>query len=156
MTKLKQTEAQMQPDKGEIMSIFDNLKKAAGTSPFQTAALTVCTLCAYAATPEIGIEMLNFLKGLQPLSEYDKQFLRDRFATGKHIPFSYFEGASAENDYTPSLPFKVKVQSDGYSYENEGYAKLFIPSGGADAPRPLVLRQKGRRAAVSGSYGNST
>ena len=30
MTKLKQTEAQMQPDKGEIMSIFDNLKKAAG------------------------------------------------------------------------------------------------------------------------------
>ena len=136
------------------MSIFDNLKKAAGgaakdavkaavsaakeekqtftfealpesvdelkvlpeaalASPFQTAALTVCALCAYGAAPEIGIEMLNFLKGPQPLSEYDKQFLKDRFAAGKHIPFSYFEGASAENDYTPSRPFKVTVQSNG-------------------------------------------
>ena len=119
------------------------LPEAALASPFQTAALTVCALCAYGAAPEIGIEMLNFLKGPQPLSEYDKQFLRDRFAAGKHIPFSYFEGAAAENDYTPSRPFKVTVQSNGYSYENEGYAKLFIPSGGADSPRPIVLRQKG-------------
>ena len=119
------------------------LPEAALASPFQTAALTVCALCAYAADPEIGIEMLNFLKGPQPLSEYDKQFLRDRFAAGKHIPFSCFEGASAENDYTPARPFKVTVQSNGYSYDNEGYAKLFIPSGGADSPRPIVLRQKG-------------
>lgn len=35
------------------------LPEAALASPFQTAALTVCALCAYAADPEIGIEMLN-------------------------------------------------------------------------------------------------
>ena len=38
------------------------LPEASLDSPFKTAALTVCALCAYAADKQIGIEMLNFLK----------------------------------------------------------------------------------------------
>ena len=44
-------------------------------TPFKTAALTVCALCAYAANKDAGIEMLNFLKGPQPLSNLELQFL---------------------------------------------------------------------------------
>lgn len=121
------------------------LPEAALTSPFQAAALTVCALCAYAASPEMGIQMLNYLKGPQPLSNHEKQLLKNRFASGKHIPFSYFKGAAAENDYTPSRPFTVAVSKNPYTYEEEGYAKLFIPSGGADWPRPLILRRKGEQ-----------
>lgn len=121
------------------------LPEAALTSPFETAALTVCALCAYAAKPEIGTEMLDFLKGPQPLTNHDKQFLRDRFAAGKHIPFSYFAGATPANNYTPAEPFTVTVSADPHSYDEEGYVKLFIPSGGADSPRPVVLRRKGEQ-----------
>ena len=47
------------PESVEEMKL---LPEAALTSPFETAALTVCALCAYAAVPEVGREMLNFLK----------------------------------------------------------------------------------------------
>ena len=113
-------------------------------SPFKTAALTVCALCAYASDKDTGIEMLNFLKGPQPLSPFDLQFLRDRFMDGKtYVPFSYFEGAGPENNYSPSEPFTVEVFSNPYSYDNEGYARLLIRSGGADTERPITLRKRG-------------
>ena len=120
------------------------LPEAVLDNPFKTAALTVCALCALAASQEIGIEMLNFLKGPQPLSNMEISFLKDRVRDCKHyVPFSYFAGATPENDYTPAEPFTVTVESNPYSYVNNGYAKLFIKSGGADTPREVVLRRKG-------------
>ena len=120
------------------------LPEAALTSPFQTAALTVCALCAYAAAPEIGIEMLNFLKGPQPLSTYDKQFLRDRFMDGRqYIPFSFFEGATPANDYTPNEPFCITVKANPYSACDSDRVTLYVHSGGADSDRQLTLRRKG-------------
>lgn len=119
------------------------LPEASLDSPYKTAALTVCALCAYAAEKEIGIEMLNFLKGPQPLSAYDKTFLRDRFMDKTYVPFSYFEGAVPENDYTPNEPFKITVSSNPYSFNEEGYAVLWLTSGGADSPREIKLRKKG-------------
>ena len=113
-------------------------------SPFKTAALTVCALCAYAADKDTGIEMLNFLKGPQPLSNAEMQFLKDRFMDGKtYVPLSYFEGAVPDNDYSPSEPLTIEVFSNPYSYDNDGYAKLYIRSGGADTERPITLRKRG-------------
>lgn len=113
-------------------------------SPFKTAALTVCALCAYAADKQIGIEMLNFLKGPKPLSPFEISFIDDRLRDGKtYVPFSYFKGATPDNNYTPSEPFSVTVSSNPYSNANEGYMKLFIRSGGADSPREIVMRMKG-------------
>ena len=122
------------------------LPEAALDTPFKAAALTVCALCAYAADAETGIEMLNFLKGPQPLSTMDKQFLKDRFMDGKYyVPFSYFAGAKPENDYTPDKPFSLTVTANPYSYQNDGYATLYIASGGADNARPVTLRRKGEQ-----------
>ncbi len=118
------------------------LPEAALDTPYKTAALTVCALCAYAAAPEIGKEMLNFLKGPAPLSPYEISFLNDRFRDSKLVPFSYFEGATPANNYTPSKPFTLKVFSNPYSFTNEGWATLYLTSGGADSPRQIKLRLK--------------
>ena len=122
------------------------LPEASLDTPFKAAALTVCALCAYAAAPQIGIDMLNFLKGPQHLSTYEQQFLKDRFSDGKtYVPFSYFEGAVPENDYTPNEPFKITISTNTYSFSDEGYATLHIKSGGADSARQVKLRQKGNQ-----------
>ncbi|MCQ2431891.1 MAG: hypothetical protein MJ175_04725 [Clostridia bacterium] len=121
------------------------LPEAVLDTPFKAAALTVCALCAYAAAPEIGIDMLNFLKGPQPLSPYEKQFLKDRFSDKKYVPFSYFKGSSPENDYTPATPYTVTISTNPYSYDQEGYAVLYIQSTGADSPRQVKLRSKGNQ-----------
>lgn len=119
------------------------LPEAALTTPFQTAALTVCALCVYGADPQIGREMLNWLKGPRPLTNHEISFLADRFRDGIHVPFSYFHGATPENDYTPSHPFAVTIEAGPYADANPGYKKLHIRSGGAEHPREIVLRQKG-------------
>lgn len=127
----------------ESLSQMQALPEAALTDPFQTAALTVCALCVYAADRSIGAEMLNWLRGPRPLSGFDISFLNDRFRDGHHVPFSYFAGATPANDYTPSQPFTLTVEAGPYADANPGYKKLHIRSGGADNPREIVLRQKG-------------
>lgn len=127
----------------ESVTEMQALPEAALDTPFQAAALTVCALCAYAADKQIGTEMLNFLRGPRPLSNQEISFLNDRFREGQHIPFSYFKGATPENDYTPSVPFTVTIETNPYSDANEGYKKLFIACGGADNPREIVLRKRG-------------
>ncbi len=119
------------------------LPEAALDTPYKTAALTVCALCAYAADKEIGKQMFEFLRGPGgPLSPMDQQFLNDRFSDNKfYVPFSYFAGATPENNYTPTQPYTIKVCCNPYSFQNEGYATLWITSGGADSPRQVDLRQ---------------
>lgn len=128
----------------ESLDQMKALPEAALSTPFQTAALTVCALCAYAVDKQIGIEMLNWLRGTRPLNGQEISFLNDRFRDGKtYIPFSYFAGATPENNYTPSEPFTLVIESDHTSGAEQSYMKLFIPCGGADSPRPIKLRMKG-------------
>ena len=130
----------------EIPSTLDELKslpEAKLETPFMTAALTVLALCRYEKDVNSAIEMINFLKGPVDLTEYDKQFLRDRLKGKSYIPRSYFEGTSPENDYTPPVPLTIKVFEYAYSYSEDGYAMLEIRSSGADSPRQIKLRKKG-------------
>ena len=91
-------------------------------TPFKAAALTVCALCAYAADKNIGIEMLNWLKGPRPRTPYEIQFIDDRLRDGKtYGPFSYFKGATPENDYTPETPYTLTISTNPYSDANEVY-----------------------------------
>lgn len=128
----------------ESLSELQAMPEASLDTPFKTAALTVCALCAYAADRQIGTEMLNWLRGPRPLNGQDISFLNDRFRDGKtYLPFSYFSGAVPENNYTPSQPFTLTVMSNHISASEAGYMKLFIPCGGADDPRPIKLRMRG-------------
>ena len=128
----------------ESLAEMQALPEADLDDPYKTAALTVCALCVYAADKDIGTEMLNWLRGPRPLNGADISFLNDRFRGGKtYIPFSYFSGATPENDYTPSQPYRITVESNHVSAAEQGYMKLFIPCGGADSPRPIKLRMRG-------------
>lgn len=120
---------------------FIALPQAQLENPFDTAALTVLALCFYPEDRDLSLKMLDFLRGPRPLSAYDKSFIKDRFMDADYVPRSFFVGATPANDYTPSEPYTVKVSQNMYSYDNEGYAKLWLKSGGADSPREMTLRQ---------------
>ena len=128
----------------ERLAELQAFPEASLDTPYKTAALTVLALCAYAADKNIGTEMLNWLRGPRPLNGQEISFLNDRFRDGKtYLPFTYFAGATPENNYTPACPYTITVESNHVSGEEAGYMKLFIPCGGADDPRPVKLRQRG-------------
>ncbi len=112
-------------------------------TPEGTAAMTIAALCVYPSDKEECYRMLDFLRGPRPLSNYEKQFIRDRFMDGKdYIPRSYFAGAIPGNDYTPSEPYTLIFSDSAAKIAEEGYRKLDIHSGGADSPRQIMLRNK--------------
>ena len=128
------------PQLPDTFEQFKALPQAALANPFDTAALTVLALCFYPQDKELCYQMLEFLKGPGTLSPYERQFIRDRFMDSDYVPRSYFKGATPQNDYLPSQPYTISVSENPYSYQNQGYAKLFIRSGGADSPREVLLR----------------
>ena len=113
------------------------------STPFMAAALAVAICCNYAKDREEMYRMLDAIKGPRPLSPMEKQFLRDRLGGKEYVPFSYFAGTSPANNYEPSKPYTITVSENPYSYQNEGYATLYVTSSGADSPRPIQLRRKG-------------
>lgn len=125
------------------MEALRELPEFAMSDPFMTAALTVAALCRYETNPDDTVAMLNALRGPRALSTFEIQFLRDRLEGKGYKPFSFFQGATPANNYTPSQPFTISIQDDPYSYQNEGYVRLQLHSFGADSPRPITLRQKG-------------
>ena len=118
------------------------LPEAALTSPFATTALSLAALACWERTPEKAYEMLDFLKGPEPLSPFQKQFIRDRLQGKGYKVLSYFEGATPANNYTPDVPYRIRVSENPYSYPEENWATMFVTSGGADSPRQVRLRRK--------------
>ena len=119
---------------------FAALSQAALSNPFDTAALTVLAFCFYPENKELSLRMLDFLRGPRPMSVMDKQFIQDRFRDKDYVPRSYFDGATPANNYLPSEPYTITVSENPYSYQNDGYATLYITSGGADSPRSVQMR----------------
>ena len=97
------------PQLPDTFEQFKALPQAALATPFDTAALTVLAFCFYPQDKETSLAMVDFLKGPQPLSNYDKSFIADRFRGVDYIPRSYFNGATPQNDYRPSQPYTVTV-----------------------------------------------
>lgn len=124
----------------ETLESFRALPESAQDTPFKTAALAVLAFCYYPENKDLSIQMLDFLRGPRPLSVMDKQFIADRFRDKDYVPRSYFEGATPQNNYQPSEPYTITVSENPYSYQNEGYATLYVTSGGADSPRSVQLR----------------
>lgn len=120
------------------------MPEASLLDPAHTAALTVAALCRYPQDKNDALEMLAYIQGPNEVSEYEKQFLADRFRDKDYVPRSFFEGASPQNNYEPSKPYTVTVFENPHSRDNlaEGYLTLYLTSGGADSPRQIKLRTK--------------
>ena len=125
----------------KTLAEFRALPQAGLSTPFDAAAMCVLALCMYPADKAGALDALDFLRGPRPLSVLEKQFIADRFMDGKdYVPRSYFDGATPQNDYTPAAPLTLRISAGPYAFQNEGYAKLDLRSGGADSPRQVVLR----------------
>ena len=127
--------------------VFKELPQSAAevrpdTNAQQVAAYAVAALARYESSPEEAIAMLDALLGPRPVDGIGKQFLQDRFRGKPYLMRSYFKGAKPENNYQPTLPYTVVVQTNAYTYQEKDYARFLIVCGGADAPRPLTLRKK--------------
>ncbi|MBP5494751.1 MAG: hypothetical protein J6X97_06610 [Lachnospiraceae bacterium] len=112
------------------------------STPFKTCALTMLVLLNYADDVNATIEMLNFLKGPEPMNTYQIQFLKERLAGKEYVVRSFFEGSSPQNNYIPTEPLKITVFDNPYSYPEAGWATLHMNSTGADSPRQIKCRLK--------------
>ena len=118
------------------------LPEASLDSAFKTVALGVAALCSYEKDINATWEMLDFLKGPESVNEKEKTFIKDRLAGKQYKTLSFFKGATADNGYTPSVPYTITVSENPYSFDEENWATLYVTSAGADAPRPIKLRRK--------------
>lgn len=112
-------------------------------SPEQVSALFLCALKLYLTDKDAGVAAMDILRGPRPMTPYDAQFLRDRLRGKEYLPLAYFEGAKPANSYTPAQPYVLNVLPDPRPQDIEpGYLRVFLKTAGADAPRPMKLRQK--------------
>ncbi len=118
------------------------LPEASMQDPYAVAALTVLALCRYELSREDSFAMLDFLKGPDALSNLEKSQINDRLAGKTYKPRSFLGGAVPGNNYQPVLPYTIQVSSNPYSFQNEGWATLYLTSGGGDNARPVRLRRK--------------
>jgi len=118
------------------------LPEASLDTAYKTTALALAVLCNYEKDPAATIEMMNFLKGPESMSNYEQNFIKERL-TGKYYKtFSFFAGATVENNYTPTTPYQITVSTTSNSFAEENWATMFVQSAGADSPRPVKLRKK--------------
>ena len=117
---------------------FESLPQAEMQSPYETAAMFIVALNHYIQNKVESIAMINFLKGPNQLSPRELNLIKMQMTD--YLARSYFNGATPQNDYTPTQPHNVVISDNKHSYNNHGSAKLFIHCGGADSPRPIELR----------------
>lgn len=118
------------------------LPEAVLDSPFKTTALVLAVLCNFEKNENATYEMLDFLKGPDNVSPFEKQFIKERLAGKYYKTFSYFAGATPENSYVPTKPYTITVTETPYSYPQDNYATMYVTSSGADSPRAIRLRKK--------------
>ncbi len=107
-----------------------------------TAAAFLLSLLVYRDNRELGLTLIDYLRGPQPLSNRDKQFLNNRLVDKPYLAASYFAGADKANNYTPT-ELTIEILENDTSFSEVGYAKFYIKSAGADSARPITVRQKG-------------
>ena len=130
------------PELPRTVQQLNALPEASLKDPYAVAALTLAVLDSYGSDPAACYAMLDVLKGPEPLSPAEKDFLRDRLKGKEYKPRSFFDGATPENNYTPATPWTIRVHANPYSFQNEGWAVLYVKSGGGDNERGIKLRQK--------------
>lgn len=122
---------------------FEGLLEINRQDVYYVAAMTVAALCNYKDGAEKCHAMINMLKNpAEPMSVYEKQFLRDRLSGKEYKPYSYLSGTAPQNGYIPAFPAKVQVADNPYSFITEDWATLLLQSSGADSQRQIKLRRK--------------
>lgn len=111
-------------------------------TPFKTAALAMLVLLRWETDVEGCHQMIDALRGPDPLSNFGKQFIKERLNGKTYKVKSFFAGATVENGYTPTMPLTITISDNPYSYPDPNWATLYLKSAGADTVRPIKFRKK--------------
>ena len=122
----------------ELKELEDYLKE-----PAFAPAMLVALMCNYKNDVEETMKMLDFINGPEEVTPYKRNYYKDRFMDGKtYKPFSYFEGANVDNDYTPTKPLRLFVKDNPRGANEDDRKGFFMKSNGADNLRPVSVRMK--------------
>jgi hypothetical protein len=138
----------------ELVALRDRI---AGT-PEGGAAVFVVALLLYADSPPLGVQALTLAVDRGRLRESpdgyrgfslqpgDLKLIERQLAGRAYLARSYLAGTSPGASYAaPPLPWTINVATTPTSGDPAtGVVKLFIPSSGADSPRPITLRRNER------------
>ncbi len=124
----------------EFKMLVDNGLNA----PEKTASLFICAVHLLGVNFNEGLDAINILKGPQPLSNFEKQWFKDRISDKKYLAMAYFEGSAPENSYTPTTPYTINFLPDPRPQDCEqGYIRLYIKTPAFDTKRYIKMRSKG-------------
>ena len=110
------------------------------TDQYQSVCAIVFALAAYEDSPTSSKEMLEYINGPEDVSEYDIDFIKNQIEQYPYVMRSYFDGTSPQKDYEIKN-ISISVYNDNQSIE-EGYARFWLESSGADNKRSVMLRLK--------------
>jgi hypothetical protein len=138
----------------ELIALRDRI----ATDPQGGAAVFVVALLLHSRDRALGAQALTVAVDRGRLQESAAGFrgfsllpadLRqiERQLEGRpYLPRSYLVGTSPANGYAePPLPWTIQCATTPTSGDaSTGTLKLFVPSSGADSPRPITLRRNDR------------
>lgn len=128
----------------ETIAEFSALSQNDLSIPENTCLMFLLALKLWLKDKNAGAEAINRLRGPRPMNGFDVSFINDRLRGKEYLPLAYFDGATPDNRYTPSIPLTLEVLSDPRPQDvEEGYIRAFLKTAGADSPRPIKLRRKG-------------
>ncbi len=111
--------------------------------PSFAPAMFIITMCNYENDKETCFKILDIINGPKDINNFDKSYYEDRFMDGKfYKPFSYLEGATPENNYTPNTPYVIHVWENPNGPVEDNYKGLLLTSSGSDSKRQVTVRLK--------------
>lgn len=128
---------------------FTGLQAALPGSPEGAAAAFIVALLVYSRDSVVGEACLaaavhhsRLSAGGERLRQMDLALIRTQVYGKPQLVQSYFRGTSPAQGYKlPAFPLGLEFSTNPYSGSaEEGEVKLFVPSSGADSPRPLRVR----------------
>lgn len=117
--------------------------------PYFAPALLVASLIERDADKEEAKSMINFVarnafdSNQGAADAYASEWNQINQYTDLSAVASYFEGATKENNYTPSSPITLKMQITDYSYTaDKDYIRLQIKSSAKSSPQFVSIKME--------------
>tara|TARA_Y100001937_G_scaffold128799_1_gene208231 strand:- start:58771 stop:59337 length:567 start_codon:yes stop_codon:yes gene_type:complete len=133
---------------------FIQMRDRIATTPEGGAAMLIVALMGFSKSESLGMQFLtlvldqrnvgsgNAYKGFAPSSSIMYHVNRlNRQKVWSYTPFAYVSGATADNNYQVSAPYKIITSRNKYSGdESSGKVKVFVNVHGF-SPRPVTLQK---------------
>lgn len=123
---------------------FRNLEMMDLSKPEYTAALCIISLIIYTLNNDEFYKIIKYLKGPFHFTDEDLINFKQKFQGKYYVPRSYLQGATPDNNYTPTKPYTINLSISDYykSDENDEYmAKVYIDSACGLKPGVLFLKK---------------